>query len=128
MKWEVVEKGNFGLAWSPIRYGAYSVPQFTTKEEALKVAQEFLTKNNCDNPLTKDEKFSNARYYMMTDTGCYLGILDGVDWYATYPKEITSNKDGVLKVIHNKGDVIKDQKWYELENKSVVTVREVPGT
>ena len=49
---------------------------------------------------------------MMLKEGCFLGVLDGQDWFLTDR--------------HNK--VVTDPKYYELEGKAEVAVRPVPGT
>lgn len=127
-KFQLVEKDDFGTDWHQVRYGAYATGRFDTEEKALEAAVRYLTDVNCNNSLTAAEKKGGAEAFMLTDKGCFMGVLDGEDWYITYPKDIIKNVRGEMKVIHVKGDPIQDEKWYELEGKTQVTVRSVPGT
>ncbi len=128
MKWQVVEKDDFGTDWHQVRYNAYAMGRFDTEEKAVKAATQYLTEVNCNNALTAAEKQSGAEAFMLTDNGCFMGVLDGKDWYITYPKDIIKSVKGEMKTIHAKGDPIEDEKYFELEGKIQVAVRTVPGT
>ena len=66
---------------------------------------------------------------MITGDGCFLGILDGENWYMEYPKDMIGKlSDGSTGVEHNKGDLVKDKKFFLLEGKTEVSVRKTPGT
>ena len=99
-----------------------------TEKEALDAAKKYLTSVNCTNALTQDEVKRAAEAFMMIKKGdteeCFMGVLDGKDWYMTYPKDIVKN----AKVVHTKGDPVSDSNYYELEGKTEVAVREVRGT
>ena len=112
MLYQVVKKAPVG-DWEQVRYQAYALEKFEDEQTAFDVAKRYLTEVNCNNPLTKDEKMAHIDSFMMTKEGCYLGVLDGHDWYMT---------DVKTKI------VITDTKYYRLEGKSEVAVRQVPGT
>ena len=132
--YQVVEKDDFGTDWHQVRYGAYATGRFDTIDKALEAATRYLTDVNCNNSLTAAEKMGGSEAFMLMKddedkvTGCFMGVLDGKDWYITYPKDISKMVKGEMQVLHKKGDPIKDEKWYELEGKTQVTVRPVPGT
>lgn len=128
MLFQVVEKDDFGTDWHQVRYNAYAMERFDTKEKAVEAATRYLTDVNCNNSLAAGEKMTGAEAFMMKDDGCFMGVLDGKDWYITYPKDIVKLIDGKSTVIHAKGDPVKDEKYYELEGKIQVAVRPVPGT
>jgi len=123
-RWHVVEKDGFGTDWHQIRYNNGAMKRFDTKEEALKAAKEYLTEINCNNALTKEEKQGGSEAYMMLDDGAFLGVLDGINWYMKYPKDVVRKSE----VIHQKNSNVKDSKWFELDGKTEVTVKEMPGT
>ena len=125
MLWHVVEKDGFGTDWHLVRYGSQAVQRFESETKAEEAAKKYLTDANCNNALTKAEKLSGAEAFMMLKEGCFMGILDGDDWFVTYPKDI-KGKDGEIK--HHKSDKVQDSKYYELEGKTEVAVRVVPGT
>lgn len=112
MKFQVVEKDDFGTDWALVRYNDKALSRFDTETEATSVASAYITDRNCNNALAKAEKKNAIEVFMMTDKGCYLGVLDGEDWYLTDR--------------HN--NVVKDTKYFELEGKTQVAVRPVPGT
>jgi len=117
-KYRVVEKDDYGTDWHPVRYQAYAMERFDNEEDALKAAKDYLTDVNCNNALAKEEKKQGAEAFMMMKnatgeaTGCFLGILDGEDWFLT----------------DRKGQAVVDSNYYELEGKTEVDVRPVPGT
>lgn len=121
MAYQVVEKESFGTDWHAVRYSANSLTRFETKEEADKIASDYLTEINCNNPLAKSEKLSQIEAFMVTPDGIYLGVLDGTPWYMTYPKDTRDKK-------HLQGDVVKDKSFYMLDGKTEVAVRILPGT
>ncbi len=127
-RWQVVEKDDFGTDWHQVRYDVYAMERFNTEEEAVEAAKKYLTHINCDNALTKAEKQSGAEAFMFTSEGCFLGALDGKDWYITYPKDILKSVNGKMTTVHTKGDPIEDPKYFELEGKTQVAVRPIPGT
>ncbi len=128
-RWQVVEKEAIGVDWSQVRYQAYALEHFNTKEKAEAAATRYLTDINCNNPLAADEKQAAAEAFMMRDDGCFLGVLDGKDWYICYPKDIVGkNSSGEYATLHKKGEKIQDRSYFQLEGKSEVTVRIVPGT
>lgn len=112
MKYQVVEKDDFGTDWHQVRYDAYAMRRFETEEEAIEAATRYLTDVNCNNSLTADEKKSGAEAFMLTDDGCFMGVLDGKDWYLT----------------DRHGKPVTDRNYWELEGKIQVDVRTVPGT
>lgn len=119
MLYQVVEKDDFGTDWHQVRYDVYAMKRFDTEEEAVEAAKKYLTKVNCDNALTKAEKKSGSEAFMMMSeegkdkpTGCFLGVLDGEDWYMT----------------DRHGNPVTEISYFELEGKIQVTVRPVPGT
>lgn len=119
-KFQVVEKDDFGTDWHQVRYGAYAMERFDTEKDAMTAATRYLTDVNCNNSLTKAEKKSGAEAFMLMKdendpdkiTGCFMGVLDGEDWY------ITDRHD----------KPIIDNKYFELEGKIEVAIRPVPGT
>lgn len=119
MKFQVVEKEDFGTDWHQVRYEAYAMGRFDTEAEALKAAKNYLTSVNCANALTQDEVKRAAEAFMMVKNAenedeeqCFMGVLDGKDWFLT---------DRHKKIVTNR-------KYYELEGKTEVAVREVRGT
>lgn len=112
MKYQIVEKDDYGTDWAMVRYSATAVARFDTEEEAMKVARDYLTDRNVNNSLTAAEKRNAVEAYMMDEKGCFLGVLDGKDWYLTDR--------------HN--EVVNKTTYYELEGKTQVAVRPVPGT
>ena len=125
MLWQIVEKNDFGTDWHLVRYEDRAIGRFDTQEKALVEAKRYLTLNNCNNALTKNEKLSNIEMFMIDDNGVYLGELDNEPWYFTYPKDI-KEKDGTIKFA--KGETIKNKKFFLLEGKTEVSVRPIPGT
>jgi hypothetical protein len=127
--WQVVEREDFGTDWHVVRYDVASMSRFASQEEATKAATKYLTSVNCDNSLTPHDKRNSLEAFMKTPNGIFLGVLDGKDWYLTYPKDIAGRNDqGERTTLHNKGEVIKDDKYFELEGKTQVDVRIIPGT
>ena len=124
-KYQVVEKSGFAIDWAPVRYHAESLRHFDNEEDAVQAAKDYLTETNCNNALTKDEKQASCEAFMMHDDKCLLGVLEGADWYMTYPKDIVAKGGGVQ---HQKGDPVVDRTWFELDGKAEVSVRVVPGT
>ncbi len=118
MKFQVVEKDDFGTDWHQVRYDAYAMERFDTEEKAKEAATRYLTSVNCNNSLTKDEKKAGAEAFMLIKdsdgnaTSCFMGVLDGEDWFLTdrHKKPIT------------------DSRYFELEGKIGVAIRPVPGT
>lgn len=127
-KFQVVEKTDFGTAWQQVRYEAYAIERFDIEKKALDAAKQYLTDVNCNNALAKEEKLNAAEAFMMTDKGCLLGVLDREDWYMTYPKDISKKVNGEMQVVYQKGAPVKDAKYFMLEGKTEVAVRQVPGT
>lgn len=123
-KYQVVEKDDYGTDWAPVRYNERALTRFDSEKEAIDIAVEYITDRNVNNALTAGEKLPNIECYMMTEKGCFLGILDGQPWYMTYPKDIVKN--GTIK--HAKGDIVTDKKNDRLEGKTEVAVRTLPGT
>lgn len=113
--WQVVEKADYATDWSLVRYHAAAASRYDTKEEALSVARDYVTEQNVNNALAAGEKESGAEAFMMTDTGAFLGVLDGKDWYV-------KDRHGEILTADNKNE------RYRLEGKTEVAVREVPGT
>lgn len=125
MSWQVVEKDGYGTDWAPVRYTDRALMKFASKDDAMKAATDYLNGRNCDNALTADEKRANIEAFMMTENGCFLGILDGKQWYLTYQKDIRDRK---TNEVYAKGSPVKDMKYFELEGKTEVMVRQAPGT
>jgi len=128
MLWQVIEKDDYGTDWHQARYNDRVIQRFATEQEAINAAKMYLTELNCDNPLTKEEKKAAAEAFMMIDGCVFLGILDDNDWYLTYPKDISRRISGEMRVVHQKGDIVKEANYYELEGKTQIAVRPVPGT
>jgi len=128
MKFQVLEKDDFGTDWHQVRYGSYAMEKFDTEELAMVAASRYLTDVNCNNSLTAAEKKTGSEAFMITDKGCFMGVLDGKDWYITYPKDIMKSVAGKMTTVHAKDDPIKDDKYYELEGKTQVTIKPIPGT
>ena len=129
-RWQVVEKDDYGTDWHIVRYDVASLARFKTPKEAIDAAKLYLTSLNCDNVLTADEKRNSLEAFMQTANGIYLGVLDQKNWFLTYPKDMVGkNKEsGERETLHTKGEIIEDPKYYELEGKTEVAVRIVPGT
>lgn len=128
-KFQIVEKDDFGTDWRLVRYNDRNIMSFDTKEEAQAEAVRYLTKLNCDNALTAAEKRNAIEAYMQTDDGILLGVLDGKTWHMQYPKDIRGrDAEGKEVIAHSKGDIVNDTKWFELEGKTQVKVRQVSGT
>lgn len=130
MLYQVVEKDDFGTDWHQVRYQAYAMEKFDTKAEAIEAAKRYLTETNCNNCLTKEEKRNGAEAFMMLeDEGCFMGVLDGEDWYLEYPKDMKGKlPNGTTGVVHAKGSHVADPKYFELQGKIEVAVRPVRGT
>lgn len=111
MLWQIVEKDDYATDWALVRYDPQAINRFPTEEEAISTAKKYLTDRNCNNALTKLEKRASVEAFMMTKEGCFLGVLDGVDWYL-----LDRNNKPV------------SAKYYELEGRAEVKVRPVPGT
>jgi len=109
--WQVVEKDDYGTDWALVRYNEQALARFDTEEEALKVAFDYITDRNCNNVLAKDEKRKASECFMMTEEGCFLGILDKNPWYM-----LDRNNNSVTPG------------YYELDGKTQVAIRPVPGT
>lgn len=121
MLYQVVEKDDFGTDWHQVRYDAYAMERFDTEKLAIAAATRYLTDVNCNNSLTAAEKKAGAEAFMLVKqdeedqekiTGCFMGVLDGKDWYFT----------------DRHGKAVTDTNYYELEGKIQVAVRPVPGT
>lgn len=111
MRWQIVEKDDFGTDWSLVRYDDRAVMAFDDNASALKSARHYITNRNCNNALTKEEKRAAVECWMKTSTGIFLGELDGKDWY----------------LLDREGKHV-NEKYYELQGKTQVAVREVPGS
>ena len=122
--YQVVEKDDYGTDWSLVRYDDAANKRFDTEESALDAARRYVTSLNVENALAAGEKQRSAEAYMMTDDGAFLGVLDGENWYMYYQKDLVKNGSRV----HSKGEPVTDLKYYELEGKTQVAVRVVPGT
>ena len=127
MLYQVVEKEGFGVDWALVRYNEKALTRFDDRKKAIEAAVEYVTDRNCNNALTASEKLSNIECFMMTETGCFLGILDGKEWYLTYPKDIRDSQNPD-KVVHAKNEVVKDSSFFLLEGKAEVAVRPLPGS
>jgi hypothetical protein len=125
--WQVVEK-DAGNDWAPVRYYDKALTRFEIHADAVKAALEYLTDRNCNNALTADEKTSAAEVFMMTENGVLFGILDGVEWYLTYPKNGPPSKTDPSQPSYLKGENVKDARYFGLEGKAQVAVRALPGT
>lgn len=108
----VAEKDDFGTDWAQVRYDAYALGRFDDENKAKAAASKYITDRNVNNALTIAEKRANFECYMVTDKGIYLGLLDGKDWYLS----------------DRKGKPVTDKKYFELEGKTEVAVRPLPGT
>lgn len=122
-KWQVVEKESYGTDWAPVRFNERLLQRFDTEEQALSEARAYVTDRNCNNPLTPSEKLAQFEVFLMDETGCYLGELDGSSWYLQYPQDVRTAKTSYVK-----GDVVTDRNFYKLEGKAEVKVRTLPGT
>jgi len=109
--WQVVEKDDFGTDWHQVRYEAYAMGHFESEVLANDAARKYLTHVNCNNSLAREEKRGAIEAFMLTKNGCFLGVLDGEDWYLTDRKK----------------EVVTARSYYELEGKTEVAVREVRG-
>ena len=111
-KYQIVEKDDYGTDWALVRDDRRNTAdRFETPEDAFVAASHYLTDLNCNNALTKAEKRGAIEAFMITKEGCYLGVLDGEDWYMT-----------------DRHDKPVDEKYFELEGKTRVAIRPVPGT
>ena len=130
MLWHVVEKDDYGTDWHQVRDDVYAMERLDTQEDAVEAAKKYLTLVNCNNALTKEEKRSGMEAYMFIENeGCFLGILDGEEWFLDYRQNVTGKlEDGTKGVIHEKGDIVMEPPHFELEGKTEVAVREVRGT
>jgi hypothetical protein len=111
MRFQVVEK-DVGSDWHQVRYQDFAIKQFESAESALEAAKKYLTEVNVNNALAKTEKQASAEYFMVTEAGVMLGTLDGAEWF--------------MKDRH--GKVVTDKNYFELEGKSEVAVKPIPGT
>lgn len=128
-KWQIVEKDDYGTDWAAVRYEDRAIARFDTKTAAEEETRNYLTKNNCINALTKDEKLNNFEMFFIDDKGVYLGELDGEPWYLTHPKDVMGKVDGEMTVKYTKGAIVQDrQADHRLETKTEVKVRTIPGT
>jgi len=110
-RYQIVEKDDYGTDWALVRSNTLKDLSYDTEAEALSAAKQYLTERNCDNALAKSEKLKSSEAFMNTKSGCLLGTLDGSDWYFEDPRG-------------NKVDTC----YYELQGKTEVKVRPVPGT
>ena len=53
---QVVEKTANGVDWELVRYSAYPMDNFDTREKALEAVSKYLTEVNVNNSLTADSK------------------------------------------------------------------------
>lgn len=143
MRWQVIEK-SVGSDWSLVRNDREVLDRFNTEESAKAAAIKYINGRNCENALTKDEKKYNFECYMQMNGAIFLGVLDGEEWYLTYPKDVrnknvrtndrilVNGKDDDDNIVHSKGDRVTNPKdsavSWALENKDEVSVRPVPGT
>ncbi len=111
-KYQVVEKDDFGTDWAPVRYYDKALTRFETEEEATTAAVDYITDRNCNNALTAAEKRNAVEAFMMTKKGAFLGKLDGKNWY--------------MEDRHK--EIVTDKRYFELEGKTEVAVRTLPGT
>jgi len=124
--WQVIEREGVSSSWS-IPRSPDVVMRFATKESAVKAAKKYVSSVNVDNALASSEKEASAEMFLVDDNGCYLGELDGSDWYMRYKKDDYDPKDRT-KVVHKIDEIVKDPTYFELDKKGEVSVREVPGT
>ena len=124
-KWQIVEREGVTSQWSVPRTDK-TIQQYNTEEEAVKVAKGYVTEINVDNALASAEKEAAAEVYFVDKEGCFLGVLDGEQWYMRYKKDETDRN--TKQVIHKMGEIVKDVKYFELDKKGEVAVRVVPGT
>ena len=127
---QVVEKDDFGTDWAPVRYNERALTRFETEKEAIDIAVEYVTDRNVNNALTSAEKLANFECFIMTEKGCFLGILDGKPWYLTHPKDVMGkDNNGESIVKYAKGDAVTSKADdFRLEGKTEVAVRTLPGT
>lgn len=126
MQWQIVEKEDIGTDWHLVRYPDKYVKKFDNETEAFQSAIKYLTDINCDNALAAGEKRASIEAFMETKDGILLGMLDGELWYLTYQKETVDPKNKDVR--HAKGEKIRDRNYFELRDKSEVSVRPVPGS
>lgn len=109
---QIVEKDDFGTDWHLIRYDDASVKRFNTEAEANDAAKKYINKAN-DTSLCALDRQSGSECFMATEKGFFLGFQDnGEDWY----------------MIDGKKNITKDRHYHELEGKTEVKVRLIPGT
>ena len=123
-KYQVVERDDYGMSWAAVRYNNQSAQHYNSEAEGIKVAIDCVTDRNCNNALAREEKLNAIEAFMMRPDGVFLGVLDGKDWYLTYQKSIKLASGATAE----KGDIVQDPKWYQLEGKTEIAVRIVPGT
>ena len=131
MLYQVVEKSDMDTDWAIVRYFDRAMVRFDSADDATDEAVKYITDRNCNNALTADEKRANIECFMSTEDGIFLGILDGKPWYMTYPKDVYDRKikdESCNPLRYAKGSNIKDEKWFELESKTQVAIRPIPGT
>jgi hypothetical protein len=126
--YQVVEKDDIGTDWAPVRYYDRALTRFDTQEAATKAAVDYITERNCNNALAAAEKLDASEVFMMTKQGVFLGILDGKEWYMTYPKDGPPSKEDPSQPTYKKGENVKDVKYFALAGKAQVAVRELPGS
>lgn len=112
MKFIVAEKDGYGTDWAQVRYQSYALGRFDNEETAKDAAVRYISDRNVDNSLTKAEKRSHFECFMVTAKGVLLGIMDGEEWY----------------LLDRKGKPVMDNRYFELEGKTEVAVRPLPGT
>ena len=124
--YQIVERDSPSADWKLAQILNAST-RFETKDEAIEAAKDYITKTNMNNPITAGEKEKTSSLFMIDKIGCFLGNLDGADYYMKYKKDERNQQDRT-KVLHGEGEIVKDTTYFELERKSEVSVREVPGT
>lgn len=112
MRYQVVEKESFATDWALVRDDTGRASRsFDDYDLAWSAARDYITDRNCNNALAKAEKRAAFECFIKTEKGIFLGILDGEEWY----------------LLDRYGNHV-DEKYFELELKSQVMVRPVPGT
>jgi hypothetical protein len=120
MLYQVIEKDDIGTDWAPVRYSdRRTLTRFPNIEDAQKAAIDYVTDRNCNNALAPSEKAHALEVFMLTEQGVFLGVLDGKDWYMKHPKNGPK---------HQKGDIVNDLSYFELNGLTQVKVRPIPGT
>lgn len=115
--YQIVEKDDFGTDWHAVRYDNAAIKRYATEEEALEDAKKYVHKIN-DSVLCSSDRQSGAEAFLTVKEGFFLGFKDS--------KKGAPQEDWLM--VDGRKNVVTNRKYPDLEGKTEVTVRPIPGT